>query len=88
MESDSSSSKFQGIPEVKPTQPTKHLEKANVHGGCESHCENEGTGMEMLNCSRKCSIMKDDLQGDPLTKARIFYVYSDVFVPNCEENSK
>ena len=37
VESDSISSKFQEIPEVKPTQPTKHLEKANMQGKCASH---------------------------------------------------
>ena len=79
MESDSSSSKFQEIPEVKPTQPTKHLEKANMQGECDSHCENEGTVMENQSCSSKHSIMRDEFQGDPLTKVKILDVYSDVF---------
>ena len=46
VESDSISSKFQEILEAKPIQPTKHLENANVHGECKSHCENEGTVTE------------------------------------------
>ena len=35
--------------------------------------------METSNCSNKCSIMKDELQGAPLKKARILDVYSDIF---------
>ena len=79
VEADSSSSQFQGIPQVVPTQPSKHLEKANVQGECDSHCENEGTVMENQSCSSKCSIVRDELQGDPLTKAKILDVYSDIF---------
>ena len=75
VESDSSSSKFQGIPEAVPTQPTKHLDKANVHGECDSHYEYEGTAMETSKCSSKHSISKDELQGAPLTKAKILDVY-------------
>ena len=79
VESDSSSSKFQGIPEVVPTQPNINREKANVHGDYDSHCHNEGTAMETSNCSNKCSITKDELQGVPLTKAKILDVYSEMF---------
>ena len=50
-----------------------------MQGECDSHCKNEGTATETSNCSNKCSIMKDELQGAPLTKARILDVYSDVF---------
>ena len=77
--SDSRSSKFIEIPEVRPTQPAKHLEKANMHGGCHSHCENEEIVTETWKCSSKCSIMRDELQGAPLMKARILDMYSDVF---------
>ena len=79
VEADSSSSQFQGIPQAVPTQPSIDLEKANVHGECKSHCENEGTVMENWSCSSKCSIMRCELQGDPLTKAKILDVYSDMF---------
>ena len=79
VETDSSSSKFQGIPQVTPTQPSSSLEKSNMQGECDSHCKNEGTATETSNCSSKCSIMKDELQGAPLTKARILDVYSDIF---------
>ena len=53
VESHSSSSKFQGIPEAVPIQPTVNLEKAKWQGGCNSHCENEGTDLENPNCSNK-----------------------------------
>ena len=36
----SSSSQFQGIPQVTPTQPTIDLEKANVQGEHGFHCKN------------------------------------------------
>ena len=67
VEADSNSSSFQGIPQVTLTQPSKHLDQSNMQGECHSHCENEGTAMETLNCSSKCSIVKDDLQGAPMT---------------------
>ena len=79
METDSSSSSFQGIPQVTPTKPSKHLDQSNMQGQHESHCENEGTGTETQNCSRKHSIIKNDLQGAPLTKVRILDEYSDIF---------
>ena len=79
VETDSSSSSFQGIPQVTPTQPSKYLDQSNMQGECDSHCENEGNALETLNCSSKCSFVKDDLQRAPLTKARILDVYSDVF---------
>ena len=53
---------------TQPKQPSKHLDNLIVHGECDSHCENEGTGLETLNCSNKHSIAKDDLQGAPLMK--------------------
>ena len=79
VETDSSSSLFQGISQATPTQPPKHLEKPNMQGEHDSHCKNEGTATETSNCSSKHSITKDELQGAPLTKARILDVYSDVF---------
>ena len=45
VETDSSSSSFQGIPQVtptQPTQPTKHLDKTNMQGEHDSHCKNKG----------------------------------------------
>ena len=50
-----------------------------MQGEHDSHCKNEGTAMETPNCSSKCSIAKDELQGAPLMKARILDVYSDIF---------
>ena len=79
VETDSSSSSFQEIPQVTPRQPSKHYDKSNMQGKCDSHCENERTAMETPNCSSKCSMMKDDLKGAPLIEVRILDVYSDVF---------
>ena len=79
VETDSSSSLFQGIPQVTPTQSSKDLEKTKMQGECDSHCKNEGSAMETSNCSRKSSITKDELQGAPLMKAKILDVYSDIF---------
>ena len=79
VESDSSSSKFQGISEAKPTLPTVSSEKANMHGECDSHCKNEGTVTDIQKCFSKCGIMRNDIQGAPLTKVRILDVYSDIF---------
>ena len=39
------SSKFQGNPEVTPTQPTVTSEKAKLHGDSFIHCGNKGTEM-------------------------------------------
>ena len=50
-----------------------------MQGECDSHCRNEGTSTETPNCSRKYSIVKDELQGAPLMKAKILDVYSGVF---------
>ena len=69
MESDSSSSKFQEIPEVKPTQPTKHFENTNMHRECKSHCENEGTVTKNWSCSSKHCNMRCELQEDTLKKS-------------------
>ena len=82
VEADSSSSQFQGIPQATPTwpkQPSKHMDNPIVYGECDSHCGNEGTVTENWKCSSKHSIMRDELQGDPLTKAKILDVYSDIF---------
>ena len=79
VESTRNSSKFQTIPEVTPTQPTVSLDKAKLHGDSFALCENEGTVMVNQKCSSKLSIVKDELQGAPLMKARILDVYSDVF---------
>ena len=40
VEADSSCSLFQGIPQVTPTQHSKHLEKTKMQGECDSHCKN------------------------------------------------
>ena len=79
VESTRNSSKFQAVPEVTSTQPTEHLGKAKLHGGSFAHCENEGTVMVSQKGFSKCSIIKDELQGAPLIKARILDVYSDIF---------
>ena len=82
VEADSSSSQFQEIPQAIPTQPkqpSKHLDSLIVHGEFDSHYENEGTVMENWSCSSKHHIMRDKLQGDPLTTAKILDVYSDIF---------
>ena len=79
VETNGSSSLFHEIPQVTPTQPSKDLEEANMQGEHDSLCKNEGSAMETPDCSKKCSIMKDELQRAPLTKAKIFDVHSDVF---------
>ena len=79
MEAESSSSLFQEILQVTPTQPFKHLEKLNMQGEHDSHYDNKGTATETPISSSKDSIMKDELQGTPLTKARILDMYSDIF---------
>ena len=45
VESTGNSSKFQGNPEVAPTQATTTLEKAKLHVDSSAHCRNEGTEM-------------------------------------------
>ena len=51
-----------------------------MQGEHDSHCKNEGTATETSNCSNKAQHhAKDELQGAPLTKAKILDVYSDVF---------
>ena len=47
------SSKFQGNPEVTPTQPTVASEKAKLHVGSSIHCGNEGTEMVKQTDSKK-----------------------------------
>ena len=39
---------------------------------------------KLSNCSKKQSINKSQLQGDPLTKQDILDIYSDVFYQNRE----
>ena len=79
VETDSSSSLFQGIPQTAPTQPSTSLEKSNMQGEHNPDCRNEGSAMETTDCSRKPTIAKNKLQGAPLTKAKILDVYSDIF---------
>ena len=50
-----------------------------MQGENDPHCRNEGSAVETFNCSKKCSIVKDELQVVPLTKARILDVYVDIF---------
>ena len=50
-----------------------------MQGESDPHCRNEGSTTETSNCSRKPSMMKDELQGAPLIKAKILDVYSDIF---------
>ena len=79
VESTGNSSKFQGNPEVTPTQPTVTSEKTTLHGGSSIHCGNEGTEMVKWIDSKITSIKKDEIQGAPLRKGRVLDVYSDVF---------
>ena len=73
------SSKFQGKPQVKPTQPTTNLDQPKMHGISSHHLANEGTGEEKLSHSTQQSLYKEQLQGMPLKKQDILRVYSDVF---------
>ena len=73
------SSKFQGNPEVTPTQSMATSGKAKMHGDSFVHCGNEGIVMDKWTDSKKNSIKKDEVQGAPLTKQRILDVYSDLF---------
>ena len=79
VESMRNSSKFQAIPEVTPSHPTVSSDKAKLHVDSFAHCENEGTDKVNQKYSSKLSIVKDELQGAQLMKARILDVYSDIF---------
>ena len=68
MELTGNSSKFQGNPEVAPTQPATTLEKAKLHVGSSVHCGNEGTKTVKWTDSKKPSIKLDETQGAPLMK--------------------
>ena len=73
------SSKFEGNPEVAPTQPATTSEKAKLHVGSSVHCGNEGTKMVKWTDSKKPSIKLDETQGAPLMKQRVLDVYSNIF---------
>ena len=60
------SSKFQGKPQAKPTQPTTDLDQPKMHGISSHHLANEGTGEEKLSHSTQWSLYKEQLQGMPL----------------------
>ena len=79
VETSGNSSKFQGNPQVTPTQPTTHLEKPKMHGISSHYLANEGTGEEKLSHSIQQSLYKEQLQDMPLKKQDIIRVYSDVF---------
>ena len=79
MEISGNSSKFQGKPQVTPTQPTTNLEQTDMHGISSHHLTNEGTSEEKLSHSTQWSLYKEQLQGMPLKKQDILRVYSDVF---------
>ena len=79
VEMSGNSRKFQGKPQVTPTQPTTDLEKPKMHGISSHHLANEGTGEEKLSHSTQHSLYKEQLQGMPLKKQDILRVYSDVF---------
>ena len=53
VESTGNSSKFQGNPEVTPTQPATTSEKAKLHVGSSVHCGNEGTETVKWTDSKK-----------------------------------
>ena len=73
------SSRFQGKPQVKPTQPKTDLNQSKMHGDSSHHLRNEGTEEEKLSHSTQWSLYKEQLQGMPLKKQDILRVYSDVF---------
>ena len=79
VETSRSSSRFQGKPQVKPTQPTTNLDQSKMHGISSHHLVNEGTDEEKLSHSTQQSLYKEQLQGMPLKKQDILRVYSDVF---------
>ena len=79
VETSRSSSRFQGKPQVKPTQPTTDLDQPKMHGISSHHLANEGTDEEKLSHSTQWSLYKEQLQGMPLKKQDILRVYSDVF---------
>ena len=79
VETTGTSSKFQGKPQAKPTQPTTDLDQPKMHGISAHHLANEGTGKEKLSHSTQWSLYKEQLQGMPLKKQDILRVYSDVF---------
>ena len=73
------SSKFQGKPKAKPTQPTTNLDQLKMHGISSHHLANEGIGEEKMSQSTHQSLNKKQLQGMPLKKQDILRVYPDVF---------
>ena len=73
------SSRFQGKPPKKPTQPTTNLDQPKMHGISSHHLANEGTDEEKLFHSTQQSLYKEQLQGMPLKKQDILRVYSDIF---------
>ena len=79
MEMSGSSSRFQGKPQAKPTQPTTDLDQPKMHGNLTHHLANEGTGEEKLSHSTQWYFYKEQLQGMSLKKQDILRVYSDVF---------
>ena len=79
VETSRSSSRFQGKPQVKPTQPKTNLNKSKMHGNPSHHLGNEGIEEEKLSHSTQWSLYKEQLQGVPLKKQDILRVYSDVF---------
>ena len=79
VKSTGNSSKFQGNPEVAPTQSASTSEKATLHVGLSVHCRKEGSKMVKQTDSRKHSAKLDEMQGAPLTKQQVLDVYSDDF---------
>ena len=79
VETSGTSSRFQGNPQAKPTQPTTDLYQPKMHGTSLHPLANEGNGKEKLSHSTQWSLYKEQLQGMPLKKPDILRVYSDVF---------
>ena len=78
VETSGSSSRFQGKPQVKPTQPTTDLDQPQMYGITSHHLSDGGTGEEKLSHSTQWSLYKEQLQSVPLKKLDILRVYSDV----------
>ena len=79
VETSGTSSRFQGKPQVKPTQPTTDCNQPKMHGTSSHHLANEGTGEEKLSQPTQQSHYKEQLQGIPLKKHDILRMYSDIF---------
>ena len=79
METSRTSTRFQGKPQVRPTQPKTNTDQSKMHGISSHHLGNEGTDEEKVSHSTQQSLYKEQLQGMPLKKQDILRVHPDVF---------